>query len=297
MDNEAILKKLYESLKRFGRLDKDRALSILGLEPTDWNYRKVLHYLKKLSEEYEDVTLEKGPKGKYYVEFVGRGDLPTGGMVFIDVESFEKLFWSKVYGLESRKSDNLFMRYYEVIDISDITKIMNKYKIWEAGEWIKVKLKEYDESNDQAYLEGNFVGYTIRDPFKPFLKEVPWDRVEDLDIPVYRRAAKCPGLGAYRPGKSVYYCIIRGKDKVYMFENATPLKYCPKTGRVLPPDRIIVYDVNKDIDTVLKDLQGTKTECSNLIYVVDDIEKRVLEGEKLVREKLSRIFKSNTSPS
>ncbi|HIP90439.1 MAG TPA: hypothetical protein EYH22_02710 [Candidatus Nanopusillus sp.] len=284
MEKMEVLEKLYNALKSIGRMDKVDVMRVLEMEPTDWNMRKALNYLKELANEYEDVELKQGKRGMYYVEWIGyKGLVKEKIKKSFDVESFEKDFWDNVYYLLiSKISDNTY-NVIEAMEVNDFLRIWKKYKLMAVGDWINLRLKE----NDTTAVDMEYVGYVFdTNKYKLFTKTV--EVSEDIVTKLYKSKAKRCWRGCSKKGSPRYYNLIRSKNKLYAFEIDTKQLYKPKTGEIYLPGRVLVYDINDNInvDVILNDLEGCKRACSSLIYIVRDYNRIYVKSRDVARLKL-----------
>lgn len=118
---------IYEELQRKGRLDKEGIAYALGLTITDWNLRKCTSLMKRISEEYNDVKLEKENKGKYILVLDGWEELKR--------EREKRLFDTDMY-----IQDFLGLIYdHNKIEITEFKELMTLYQLNYIAEVINTR--------------------------------------------------------------------------------------------------------------------------------------------------------------
>lgn len=118
---------IYEELQRKGRLDKEGIAYALGLTITDWNLRKCTALMKRTSEEYNDVKLEKENKGKYILVLDGWEELKR--------EREKRLFDTDMY-----IQDFLGLIYdHNKIEITEFKELMTLYQLNYIAEVINTR--------------------------------------------------------------------------------------------------------------------------------------------------------------
>lgn len=118
---------IYEELQRKGRIDKEGVAYALGLTITDWNLRKCTALMKRISEEYNDVKLEKENKGKYILVLDGWEELKR--------EREKRLFDTDMY-----IQDFLGLIYdHNKIEITEFKELMTLYQLNYIAEVINTR--------------------------------------------------------------------------------------------------------------------------------------------------------------
>ncbi|HIP90263.1 MAG TPA: hypothetical protein EYH22_01790 [Candidatus Nanopusillus sp.] len=282
MDKD-VLKKIYLRLRNKGRMDKEDVLNLLGLEYTNWNMRKALNYLKDLANEFKDVSLKKGEKGKYYIEIENYNEVVKNNLnKSFNSKKFEKEFWNAVYYIIIYENENSY-KVIEAVEISNFEKILSKYNINDMGEWISLKLKEDDLSGVGVDYVGDVLDIN---KFNLFTKDI---NKKNINKYVSNKAVR-QWTGRNKEGDIIYYNIIKCDNILYVFELST-IRIYNKDGEIFTPGRVIIYNLDIiDIDKVYEDLKGNKRQCSNIIYVVRDFDRRMILAEEKAKEKLNKIF-------
>jgi len=127
---EEELEVLYEEIKKRGVMDKDDVINILGWTMSDHNMKKARGYLKKMAEDYEDITLEK-EKNKLVIKIKNYEDvIKKREMELFEGELFENELKNMIY-------DGDYILIYEY------NKLINKYNIRNVFEKIYLENKRY----------------------------------------------------------------------------------------------------------------------------------------------------------
>jgi len=294
MDKKEILEVLYEELKRLGRMTKEDVIRVLELDYTNWNMRKALNYLKDLSKEYQDVELKQGKKGAYYVEWENYKEVVKENIKkSFNFEEFEQEFWNEVYYVGVDKIiDGVDYDYYaviEAIEYKDFKRIWEKYKLGMVGDWINLILKEDDPTG--VGIGSLEMGWTYNRELL-FIKYVEIPK-KGAPTKISKYKVSCRWSSA-KKGDLRYYNLLKGNDKLYIFEVDRYRLYNPTTEEVFLPSRILVYDLKQvDVETIYYELRGCKEKCDSLIYVVEDPNKRFVKAEVMAKLKLLEIVGDN----
>jgi len=294
MDKKEILEVLYNELKRLGRMTKEDVIRVLELDYTNWNMRKALNYLKDLSKEYQDVKLKQGKKGAYYVEWENYKELVEENIKkSFNFEEFEQEFWNEVYFVGVDKIiEGVDYNYYtviEAIEYKNFKRIWEKYKLGMVGDWINLRMEEYDPTSvEMKYLKMGLT-YNRELLFIKYLK-IPKG---NSSIELSTSKVFCRWRSANK-GNLRRYNLLKINNKLYVFEVDGYRQYNSKTEEVFLPRRILVYDLKQvDVETIYCELKGCKKKCNSLIYVVEDTNKGFIKTEVTTKLKLLDIVGNN----